>query len=80
MQGMDKLVGNLPSIFTGHRTKSEEFIMQWEMYKGVNISNNLMHNAYQRSLLFMTYIQGPLVNKWIKSMNAWLCLQITRNG
>jgi hypothetical protein len=28
----------------------------------------------------MTYIQGPLVNEWIKSMNAWLCLQITRNG
>jgi hypothetical protein len=80
MQGMDKLVGNPPHIFTGDRTKSEEFITQWEMYEGVNISNNLMHNAYQRSLLFMTYIQGPLVNEWIKSMNAWLRLQITRNG
>jgi hypothetical protein len=28
----------------------------------------------------MTYIQGPLVNEWVKSMNAWLRLQITRNG
>jgi hypothetical protein len=28
----------------------------------------------------MTYIQGSLVNEWIKSMNAWLRLQITRNG
>jgi hypothetical protein len=80
MQGMDKLVGNPPHVFMGDRTKSEEFITQWEMYEGVNISNNLMHNAYQRSLLFMTYIQGPLVNEWIKSMNAWLRLQITRNG
>jgi hypothetical protein len=50
------------------------------MYEGVNISNNLMRNPYQRSLLFMTYIQGPLVNEWIKSMNAWLHLQITRGG
>jgi hypothetical protein len=80
MQGTDKLVGNPPHVFTGDRTKSEEFITQWEMYEGVNISNNLMHIAYQRSLLFMTYIQGPLVNEWVKSMNAWLRLQITRNG
>jgi hypothetical protein len=47
MQGTDKLVGNPPHIFTGDRTKSEEFITQWEMYEGVNISNNLMHIAYQ---------------------------------
>jgi hypothetical protein len=80
MQGTDKLIRNPPHVFTGDRTKSKEFITQWEMYEGVNISNNLMHNAYQRSLLFMTYIQGPLVNEWIKSMNAWLRLQITRNG
>jgi hypothetical protein len=46
VQGMDKLVRNPPHIFTGDRTKSEEFITQWEMYEGVNISNNLMHNAY----------------------------------
>jgi hypothetical protein len=47
MPGTDKLMGNPPHIFTGDRTKSEEFITQWEMYEGVNISNNLMHNAYQ---------------------------------
>jgi hypothetical protein len=79
MQGTDKLVSNPPHKFTGDRTKSEEFIMQWEMYEGVNISNNLMCNTYQQSLLFMTYIQGPFVNEWIKSMNTWLRLQITRN-
>jgi hypothetical protein len=77
--GTDKLVGNPPTVFAGDRTKSEEFITQWEMYEGINISNNLMHNPYQQSLLFMTYIQGPLVNEWIKSMNTWLRLQITRN-
>jgi hypothetical protein len=78
--GTNKLVGNPPLIFKGDRTQSEEFITQWEMYEGVNISNNLMRNPYQRLLLFMTYIQGPLVNEWIKSMNAWLRLQITRGG
>jgi hypothetical protein len=27
--------------------------------------------------VFLTYIQGPLVNKWVKGVNAWLHNQIT---
>jgi hypothetical protein len=34
-----------------------------ELYEGVNINNTLMRNAYQRAMLFLTYIQGPLVNE-----------------
>jgi hypothetical protein len=52
----DKLVGNTPLIFTGDRDKAKEFITQWQLYKGVNITNNLMRNAYQRAMLFLTYI------------------------
>jgi hypothetical protein len=29
-------------------------------------------------MLFLTYIQGPLVNKWVKGVNAWLRGQIIR--
>jgi hypothetical protein len=72
----DKLVGNTPLIFTGDRTKAEEFITQWQLYEGVNISNDLMRNAYQRAMLFLTYIQGPVVNEWVKGVNAWLRGQI----
>jgi hypothetical protein len=43
----DKLVGNLPIIFTGDRSKAEQFITQWQLYEGVNITNMLMHNPYQ---------------------------------
>jgi hypothetical protein len=43
----DKLVGNPPLIFKGDRDKAEEFIMQWQQYEGVNITNDLMRNAYQ---------------------------------
>jgi hypothetical protein len=59
----DKLVGNPPLIFKGDQDKAEEFITQWQLYKGVNITNDLMRNAYQRAMLFLTYIQGPLINK-----------------
>jgi hypothetical protein len=69
-------VGNTPLIFTGDRTKAEEFITQWQLYEGVNITNDLMRNAYQRAMLFLTYIQGPIVNEWVKGVNAWLRGQI----
>jgi hypothetical protein len=72
----DKLVGNTPLIFTGEHSRAEEFITQWQLYEGVNITNDLMINAYQRAMLFLTYIQGPIVNEWVKGVNAWLRGQI----
>jgi hypothetical protein len=72
----DKLVGNTPLIFKGERHRAEEFITQWQLYEGVNITNDLMRNAYQRAMLFLTYIQGPIVNEWVKGVNAWLRGQI----
>jgi hypothetical protein len=72
----NKLVGNTPLIFTGDRTRAEEFITQWQLYEGVNITNDLMRNTYQQAMLFLTYIQGPIVNKWVKGVNAWLRGQI----
>jgi hypothetical protein len=74
----DKLVGNPPLIFKGNRDAAEEFITQWQLYEGVNITNDLMRNAYQRAMLFLTYIQGPLVNEWVKGVNAWLRGQVIR--
>jgi hypothetical protein len=76
----DKLVGNTPLIFKGERSRAEEFITQWQLYEGVNITNDLMRNAYQRAMLFLTYIQGPIVNEWVKGVNAWLRGQIIHQG
>jgi hypothetical protein len=72
----DKLVGNTPLIFTGDRSRAKEFITQWQLYEGVNITNELMRTAYQQAMLFLTYIQGPVVNEWVKGVNAWLRGQI----
>ena len=72
----EKFVGNAPIIFTGDRSKTEQFLTQWELYWGVNNKNSLMRNAYQRLMLFLTYIQGNIVNKWIMAMSRWLNRQI----
>src|SRR6202453_1725662 len=76
-RGSDKLIGNPPSIYNGDKSKSEEFSTQWQLYKGVNMTNNQMRIPFQRAMLFLTYLQGPLVNKWVKAMSAWLRLQVT---
>ena len=78
-RGSDKLIGNPPTIFTGDKSKSEEFSTQWQLYEGVNMTNNQMRIPFQRAMLFLTYLQGPLVNEWVKAMSAWLRLQITTN-
>ena len=74
----EKFMGNAPIIFTGDRSKMEKFLTQWELYWGVNNNNSLMRNAYTRSMLFLTYIQGNVVNEWIVVMSRWLNRQIAR--
>jgi hypothetical protein len=76
----NKLVGNHPIIFTGDRSKVEQFITQGQLYEGVNITNVLMHNPYQQAMFFLMYIQGTLVNEWVKGVNAWLCTQAITQG
>ena len=78
-RGSDKLIGNPPSVFNGDKSKSEEFSTQWQLYEGVNMTNNQMRIPFQHAMLFLTYLQGPLVNEWVKAMSAWLRLQITNN-
>src|SRR6202453_3699527 len=67
-RGSDKLIGNPPNVFNGDKTKSEEFSTQWQLYEGVNMTNNQMRIPFQRAMLFLTYLQGPLVNEWVKAM------------
>jgi hypothetical protein len=39
-----------------------------------------MRNPYQRAMFFLTYIQGNLVNEWVKGVNAWLRTQVITQG
>jgi hypothetical protein len=31
-------------------------------------------------MFFLTYIQGTLINEWVKGVNAWLCTQVITQG
>ena len=79
-RGSDKLVGNPSEVFMGIRAKAKHFHTQWKLYVGVNISNLTIAKYYQRSMLFLTYIQGAGVLEWVSTMSKWLQTQVTQLG
>ena len=64
----------------GDRTKAEEFLTHWALYQGVNHTNSIMQNPYQRLMLFLTYLQGKDVTEWVVTISRWLTEQVDNNG
>jgi hypothetical protein len=62
--GREKLLGEQPEIFSGDRTKSENFIDQFNTFMMINENHEVMRTPYLRTLFALTLIKGPLVDKW----------------
>ena len=71
-QAGDRLVGNAPFIYNGDHKRAEEFLAAWKLYQRVNRGTSQMDNMYKRSMLFLTYIQGPATTEWVHSISDWL--------
>ncbi len=71
-----KLVGEAPTIYDSNRNNTQLFINQWDLYWGVNNNNTLMMNPYWQAMLFLTYIKGTNVNKYVVAVNRWLSCQL----
>ena len=67
-------------MFSGERDKAEHFLTQWRLFAGINLNNEAIRDYYQRSMLFLTYIQGKAVSEWVRSMSDWLTTQIVDMG
>ncbi|KAF8272652.1 hypothetical protein EI94DRAFT_1796021 [Lactarius quietus] len=52
----EKLWGNVPIILTGHQSKVEEFLLQWDLYEGINVNNPITANPFQKAMLFLTVL------------------------
>ena len=68
----DRLVGNAPFTYNGDHKRAEEFLAAWKLYQRVNRGTSQMDNMYKRSMLFLTYIQGPATTEWVHSISNWL--------
>ena len=53
-------------VFSGERDKAEHFLTQWRLFAGINLNNEAIRDYYQRSMLFLTYIQGKAVSEWVR--------------
>src|SRR6201996_9072983 len=59
--GDHRLFGQPPDVFTGDRTKTKEFLTQWELYYNLNHLSSVMGVPYSRSMFFLTFCKGPLM-------------------
>ena len=67
-----RLNGNTPTIFDGDRTKSVDFIREFDLLWEMNTDHALFTEPYKRVMAALSYIRGPIVNDWVQD-------QITSN-
>ena len=56
--------GNPSTIFIGDRSKSDEFLEDFKVYKMANQGNQTMRVPLERVALILTYIKGKNVQDW----------------
>ena len=70
------LSGNPPIDFDGDRTKTDDFIHAFELYRMINVTNAKMQNAMARVSLFLSYIKGDKVNDWAQAQTRLLSQRV----
>ena len=76
----DKFIGVPPQVFTGDRTKMEDFLLQWKTYCGANRNNSTLAVPFTKAMIFLTFLQGDLVKTWVLSAMNWLHEMTDDNG
>ena len=67
----DKLLGQQPTIFEGDRRKSESFMQEWSIYRGINRFTPQMINLFSQVLMFLSFIKGDKVHEWTQAQLRW---------
>jgi hypothetical protein len=63
----------------GDKTQVEDFLTQWDLYCGANWNNTALQNQYQKCMLFLTYVQGKLMQPWVITVARWLVLRVMQH-
>ena len=61
------LKGKAPEVFSGDRTKSKAFLTGLKIYFTLNRNKPDVKNVYSRTLIVLSYIQGPQVINWVET-------------
>jgi hypothetical protein len=72
-----KLQGKEPRIFAGDKNQSEEFQLEWDIYVALNHNVDVIQIMFTHAVMFLSYIKGANVHKWVQSRVRWLAEQLT---
>ena len=61
----ENLIGSPPTTFDGDRSKADQFITQFGLFRIINDRNAVITNPKRRVALALTYIRGPKVDAWV---------------
>ena len=70
-------IGQEPQVFTGQRDQAESFEVQWQLFDKLNFQNH-GYTPYQRAMILLTYVQGPLVNEWVQAQVRIFNVELAR--
>ena len=68
----EPLQGKEPLIFDGNRHKTDRFLHKLRLYQFVNATHSIMTNPWQKVAHTLTYVNGPNVYEWKRSVENWI--------
>ena len=78
--GNGKLEGTPPTPFEGDRSKAQDFLKEFHLYRNINNEAKSMVEPFKRVSVALTRIRGPLVNDWVMDQLEKLELRRTLRG
>ena len=66
------LQGREPPIFEGDQQKTDHFLHELCLYQFVNATHPVMMNPWQKVAHALTYVSGPNIYEWKRSMENWI--------
>ena len=68
----EPLQGREPPVFEGDRQKTDHFLHELRLYQFVNAAHPIMINPWQKVAHALTYMNGPNVYEWKRSVENWI--------
>ena len=59
-------------VFEGDRQKTDHFLHELRLYQFVNAGHPIMTNPWQKVAHALTYVSGPNVYEWKRSVENWI--------
>ena len=75
-----ELIGLPPTTFDGDRSKTDQFITRFGLYRILNQRNSVFTNPERRIALALTYISGPKVDDWVSQQFNALSTKVVGNA